>query len=250
MFWTAQHIVFIVALLGFTLATAYTDTFRWKIPNKLTLPFFGLGLVYQLVFWGLGPWNGLMDTHGLLDGLMGFGLGFGLYFALWIVAGGGGGDVKLMGALGAWLGFKLTFFLIITSLVMVVIDGVIVTIYKVLRNGMKDFKKKHLATGKTNAKGKAGLSEQETQLDKRKRRVLPFAIPVAMAVWLVMLSNAVGVIKGGQLGPERQPQPRQDRTAAPTSRGGAIKNHETNCLSTRSNATAQGGAACSAWNWC
>ena len=213
MFWTVQHIVFVVALMGFTLATAYTDTYRWKIPNKLTLPFFGLGLVYQVVFWGLLPWNGLMDTHGLLDGLTGFGLGFGLYFLLWIVAGGGGGDVKLMGALGAWLGFKLTFWLIIASLVMVVIDGVVVMIYKSLTMGMKRFKKKHLGTGRTDAKGKAILN-QETPLEKRKRRMLPFAIPVAMAVWLVMLTNATGVIKGGQLGPERKPQPAQNQNAA------------------------------------
>ena len=209
MFWTVQHIVFVVALVGFTLATAYTDTYRWKIPNKLTLPFFVFGLIYQLVFWGLMPWNGLMDTHGLLDGLMGFGLGFGMYFVLWIVAGGGGGDVKLMGALGAWLGFKMTFWLIIASLIMVVIDALVVTIYKSLRYGFKNFKKKHLATGKTNANGKP-VFLKESVLDKRKRRILPFAIPVAMAVWLVMLTNAVGVIKGGQLGPERQPQPRQE----------------------------------------
>jgi prepilin peptidase CpaA len=148
----------------------------------------------------------LMDTHGILDGLAGFALGFGLYFMLWIVAGGGGGDVKLMGALGAWLGFKLTFCLIVTSLVMVVVDGVIVTIYKSLTMGMKNFKKQHLATGKTDAKGKAVFAK-ESQFEKRKRRILPFAIPVAMAVWLVMLTNAAGVIKGGQLGPQRQRQP-------------------------------------------
>src|SRR5580704_10812912 len=154
MFWTAQHAVFVTALVGFTLATAYTDTYRWKIPNKLTIPFFVLGLIYQLVFWGLKPWNGLMDTHGLLDGVMGFVLGFGIYFVLWIVAGGGGGDVKLMGALGAWLGFKLTFWLIIASLIMVIIDSVAVTFYKAMTLGFKNFKKKHLATGKTDARGK------------------------------------------------------------------------------------------------
>jgi len=203
MFWTVQHMVFVVSLVSFTLATAYTDTFRWKIPNKLTLPFFGLGLLYQIVFWGVEPWNGLMDTHGLLDGLAGFVLGFGLYFALWFVAGGGAGDVKLMGALGVWLGFKLTFFLIIASLFMVVFDSIVVMIYRVLRMGAKRYKQQYLATGKVDAKGKP-VFKQETRDEKRKRRMLPFAIPVAMAVWLVMLTNAVGVIKGGQLGPAKQ----------------------------------------------
>ena len=209
MFWNVQHIVFIVALVSFTLATAYTDTYRWKIPNKLTIPFFGLGLLYQIVFWGFQPWNGLTETHGILDGLAGFGLGFGLYFVLWMVAGGGGGDVKLMGALGAWLGFKLTFWLIIASLVMVVIDGVIITMYRALTMGMKRFKKEHLATGKTNANGKP-VFKPETVAEKRKRRMLPFAIPVAMAVWLVMLTNAAGVIKGGQLGPQKTVKPKPD----------------------------------------
>jgi len=212
MFWTLQHIVFIVALVGYTLATAYTDTFRWKIPNKLTIPFFVLGLVYQTVFWGLGSWNGLLDSHGLIDGLMGFGLGFGMYFVLWIVAGGGGGDVKLMGSLGAWMGFKLTFWLIITSLVMVVIDGIVVTMFKAMTMGMKRFKKQHLATGKVDAKGKP-IFAKETHSEKRKRRILPFAVPVAMAVWLVMLTNAAGVIKGGQLGPAKvQQQPQVETT--------------------------------------
>lgn len=216
MFWTIQHIVFIVALLSFTAATAWTDTYRWKIPNKLTIPFFVLGLIYQVVFWGIEPWKGSLDTHGLLDGLAGFALGFGMYFVLWLVAGGGGGDVKLMGALGAWLGFKLTFCLIIASLVMVVVDGVIVTIYRSLTMGMKRFKKQHLATGKTDARGR-NVYQTETLDQKRKRRMLPFAIPVAMAVWLVMLTNAVGLIKGGQLGPtgsQLKQQPMRQHQAA------------------------------------
>lgn len=213
MFWTVQHLVFVISLVSFTLATAYTDTFRWKIPNKLTLPFFGLGLLYQIVFWGVEPWHGLMDTHGLLDGLAGFVLGFGLYFALWFVAGGGAGDVKLMGALGVWLGFKLTFFLIIASLFMVVFDSIVVMIYRVLRMGAKRYKQQYLATGKTDAKGKP-VFKQETREEKRKRRMLPFAIPVAMAVWLVMLTNAVGVIKGGQLGPAKQPKQQVEQQQA------------------------------------
>jgi prepilin peptidase CpaA len=110
-----------------------------------------------------------------------------------------------MGALGAWLGFKLTFYLIIASLVMVVIDGLFVVMYRVIRGGAKNFKKQYLATGKTDAKGKAVFAK-ESKADKQKRRMLPFAVPVAMATWLVMLVNAVGIIHGGQLGPDREPK--------------------------------------------
>jgi prepilin peptidase CpaA len=191
--WTVQHIVFIVGVGLLTGIAAYTDTRFWKIPNKLTMPFFVLGLVYQLAFWG---WPGLQD------GLGGFALGFGTYFLLFMVAGGGGGDVKLMGALSVWLGIKFTVLLMITSTLIVLVDVFIVTIYKVMRYGTRKWKKQYLATGKTDANGKA-VFEKETVAQRQARRFLPFAVPVATATWLLMLLNGTGFIKEGQLGPPR-----------------------------------------------
>ncbi len=196
--WTVQHIAFIVGVGLLTGLAAYTDTKLWKIPNKLTLPFFAAGWIYQIAFHG---WSGLQD------GLGGFVLGFGTYFLLFMVRGGGGGDVKLMGALSVWLGFKLTLWLMIVSTVMVIVDVAAVTFYKVLRYGPKKWKRDHLATGKTDDRGRA-VRKAETYEDRQKRRILPFAIPVAMSTWLVMLLNGAGIIKEGQLGPPRKaPQP-------------------------------------------
>ena len=42
-----------------------------------------------------------------------------------------------------------------------------------------------------------------------QRNLLPFAIPVAMATWLLLLLNGAGAIKEGQLGPPRQPAKQQ-----------------------------------------
>jgi prepilin peptidase CpaA len=191
--WTVQHIVFIIGVGLLTGIAAYTDTRFWKIPNKLTLPFFALGLVYQIAFFGLA---------GLQDGLGGFALGFGTYFLLFAVAGGGGGDVKLMGALSVWMGIKLTLILMIVSTLIVVVDVAVVTIYKVLRYGTKKWKAQHLATGKVDAKGKP-VFKTETIAEKQARRIMPFAIPVATATWVVLLLNGAGFIKEGQLGPPR-----------------------------------------------
>ena len=47
--------VFLIAVGGFTLLTTYWDLWHLKIPNKLTLPMFAAGLVFQLVFNG---WSG------------------------------------------------------------------------------------------------------------------------------------------------------------------------------------------------
>ena len=111
-----------------------------------------------------------------------------------------------MGALGVWLGLKMTLYLMILSTVIIVIDVIVISMYKVLRYGTKKWKKQYLATGKTDAKGKP-VFKTETQEEKRSRRILPFAIPLATAAWLLMLLNGAGIIKDGQLGPPRiEPQ--------------------------------------------
>jgi prepilin peptidase CpaA len=73
----------------------YSD-FRWrKIPNCLTLPAIALGFVLNFVG---NSWNGLIFA---LFGLL---LGMGLLMLPYLLGGMGGGDVKLMGGLGALLG--------------------------------------------------------------------------------------------------------------------------------------------------
>lgn len=191
--WTLQHIAFIVGVTVLTGIAVYTDARKFRIPNKLTMPFFVLGWIYQVSFWGL---------PGLGDGFLGFVVGFGTYLILWFVAGGGAGDTKLMGALSVWMGLRLTIWLMILSTLFVVIDSIAISMYKVLRYGAKKWKKEHLATGKVDAKGKP-VFKKETPEEKRARRMLPFAVPVAMATLLLMLLNGAGIIKEGQLGPQR-----------------------------------------------
>ncbi len=73
----------------------YSDL-RWRrIPNCLTLPAIALG--FLLNFLGNG-WNGLIFAF------FGFLVGMGLLILPYLLGGMGGGDVKLMGALGAMLG--------------------------------------------------------------------------------------------------------------------------------------------------
>ncbi len=184
-----QQALFVIGVVALTGVAAYTDTRRRKIPNWLTLPFFAAGWIYQ--GWSHGG-------AGLYDGLLGFALGFGTYFVLWMVAGGGGGDVKLMGAVSVWLGFRLTLYVMIVSTLLVVIDSAAVMVYSILRHGMRRFKKQYLATGKTDANGRPVFGETAAQ--QRSRRIIPFAVPLAMAAWLVLLADGT-ILKGGQIGP-------------------------------------------------
>jgi len=188
--WTVDQYVFAAAVVVVTSAAMYTDLRHAKIPNALTLPFFALGWVYQ--FWANGP-------AGLWNGLEGFALGFGTYFLLWIVAGGGGGDTKLMGALSVWLGFSLTLWVIILSTILVATDLMFVTAYRFLRFGFRGVRDHSLGGRKTDAKGCPVSASAPGKVDNRRR--LRFAVPLAMAVWLVLLADATIHLKGGQLGP-------------------------------------------------
>lgn len=67
-----------------------------RIPNWLTFGGAASGIAY-------GAWAGGVDAG--LNSLGGFLVGLGLFFPFFALGGLGGGDVKLLAALGAWLGF-------------------------------------------------------------------------------------------------------------------------------------------------
>lgn len=82
-------------VLAATLAAALTDWRSRRIPNVLTLPLLLCGLIVSAAFGGL---------PGLADSLGGSALAALPFVLLFLFAGGGAGDAKLMSALGAWLG--------------------------------------------------------------------------------------------------------------------------------------------------
>jgi len=181
---TLQLIVFLVAVGGFTLTAAFWDTRFRRIPNKFTVPMFFAGLIFQLAFNGWTG-DGSIAGAGLKSSLLAFLAGFGTLFVLWMIGGGGGGDVKLMGALSVWLGFPLTVKVLAFSTAVVLLSTVGVVIWSVVFHGAKKAKRKYLATGKTEetkAKPKTETVEQ-----KQQRRIMAYAIPVALATWSVVL---------------------------------------------------------------
>jgi prepilin peptidase CpaA len=88
------------------LVAAVTDVWKFKVHNVLTLPLLLSGLLY----------------HAWIDGLPGLGVsalgavfGFLVLFLFYLLGGIGGGDVKLMAAVGAWLGLPLTIYVFLIS---------------------------------------------------------------------------------------------------------------------------------------
>ncbi len=117
----------VLAAVGLT-ATALATDLRWRrIPNKLTVPAFVAALVFYTAAYG---------QPGLWFALAGFLLGFGMLLVLWLLGGGGGGDVKLMGALGAWLGWRQTLYVLIASTVLVAVGAVVFMFIEWLARGL------------------------------------------------------------------------------------------------------------------
>jgi prepilin peptidase CpaA len=72
----------------------WTDLRTRRIPNILTFGAAAAGLVFHALFSGSGP----------LTALAGWFTGVLIFSPLFLLRGMGAGDLKLLGALGAWLG--------------------------------------------------------------------------------------------------------------------------------------------------
>jgi prepilin peptidase CpaA len=92
--WTVYAVV-----LALVLACAAFDWRMRRIPNALTLPAIGAGLLLYALSDGWG---------GLAFSAKGMALGAGVFFVPYYFGGMGAGDVKLMGAVGALLGWPMT----------------------------------------------------------------------------------------------------------------------------------------------
>ena len=96
-FW---HVTCAILIPGVLMAS-WIDFSERRVPNWLNLTLIVLGFSVQAFFFG---WSGLAaGGWGLLTG-------FGLLILPWTMHAMGAGDVKLMAAIGVWLGPMLTLY--------------------------------------------------------------------------------------------------------------------------------------------
>lgn len=163
--------LFVLIIVAFTVAAVYSDVRTRRIPNWLTVSALVLALAVHGVVGGLG---------GLGFALAGFAVGFGILFVLWALGGGGGGDVKMMGALGAWLGLTMILQVFVVSAMVTVIlaFGRRVALY---------FSKRLEQREPRRFKDKAIEKRIETER-KKNRWLVPYAVPLALSTWIVLVA--------------------------------------------------------------
>lgn len=98
----AFQLAAVVLLFGTLTVAATTDVLRRKIYNWLTVPAIAFGLALS---FGAGGLDGSAHSFGFWNHLLGSVVGLLIFFVAYWVGGMGGGEVKLMAAVGAIMGF-------------------------------------------------------------------------------------------------------------------------------------------------
>ncbi len=177
-------VVLVAALIA-----AMTDVWKFKVYNALTLPVMLAGPVYHGV---VGGWTALANSAlGLL-------FGFAILLLFYAMGGMGAGDVKLMAAIGAWLGMPLTFYVFLAS---ALAAGVYAVMLLVWAGGLQEvIIDVHIlwlrVTAFSRHMGSDDRVEDEVKRDDRRKRLIPFAAMVAIGViatylWLQTSSPTV-----------------------------------------------------------
>lgn len=159
---------------------AVHDVRERKIPNRITLPAMIAALLLHTI---LGGWSGLASS--ILAGIIA-----GVIFLIFFLAGGmGGGDVKLMIAVGCFAGLPLLRMVIIATVLAGAVFAIAVGIYsgrmrETLRN----------VTALVVHHSERGLTPHpDLNLSNAATLRLPFALPIATGCLFTFCVQLMGV---------------------------------------------------------
>lgn len=175
----------VAVVLVASLVAAVTDIWKFKVHNYLTLPLLLSGLVYHAAVDG---------AIGLVMSVFGVIFGFSILIVFFLMGGMGAGDVKLMAAIGAWLGLPLTFYVfLVSALAAGAYAIVLILTYGSLRETWVNLQIIWLRlTAAFRHVAAEDSVEAELSRDNRRRRVIPFAAMVAVGIVGLLLWSWFG----------------------------------------------------------
>lgn len=154
---------------------SWTDLRSRRVPNWLVLPFMAAGPVVSIVVAG---------GHGLLESFLGWGLAALVFGLLNWLGGMGMGDVKLMAAIGAWVGPRQLFLAMILTFLA---GGVIAIVWSVIKGFAGEL---FSNTGALMGSWKRGLKpHDELNLSHTSARKMPYVPAIAVGVFLSFFAH-------------------------------------------------------------
>jgi len=164
-----------VCALFLLVLCAYWDVRYRRIPNWATLPGVALGLGMNGLFLG---W------HGLKISGLGFLIGFGALLVLFVLGWMGGGDVKLMAAVGALKGYPFVVSALFYSLVVGVVIGIAMLIWN--RKALRTFKNLFFIIG-----SRVTRLVPKQDVDRKEAQKIPFGLAIVLGtVWAMIAGYA------------------------------------------------------------
>jgi leader peptidase (prepilin peptidase)/N-methyltransferase len=101
------HLLFIFIFLSTLIVITFIDIDYQIIPDLITIPGIGIGLLAG-TFFIPDPFSIDIASIGFKNSILGFLVGGGIFYLIAVVSRGGmgGGDIKMMAMIGAFLGWK------------------------------------------------------------------------------------------------------------------------------------------------
>ncbi len=168
-------------LIPATLYASWIDYAERRVPNWLNAALAAVGLLAQGLYFGM---------DGVTSGLMGLGVGFAVLIVPWLMHGMGAGDVKLMMAIGCWLGPWLTLcsFAVgavlggVTAVVMIMSTGRAAHALANMQTIMTKLRRFDTAFGEYGGARTFGSTSQ----------LLPYGVPLTGGTIFVLLTQYIG----------------------------------------------------------
>lgn len=175
------YVALIAVGLGYA---AWRDWKTLVVPKWLSLSILGSGILMNAIrgSWMaiegqrvlfLAPQNAALGTvDGLLFAFLGLACGFLMFFLFWIFGLCGGGDVKLVAAVGAWLGPRFVLGAVFLSTPFLVLVVVLTMAYRILGGNLVSLASR-TQTGTTPAA-------------RARRRVTSYSLPFALGAAVIL----------------------------------------------------------------
>lgn len=164
--------------------TAITDVRSFRIPNYVTLPLFVAGILFHAI---------LPSGNGLSFALLGGVVGFGCLILFHFLGGIGAGDVKLLAAVGTWIGPGAVFVLFLAAALLLGACSIAMawwhgTLQKNMQKVGVIFKQGAMLA---RYMGEEERVEEIVKQDDRRRRLVPFAVMVLGGIAILLVFKFV-----------------------------------------------------------